>query len=323
LRVSIALATYNGAAYLSAQLQSFVEQERMPDELVVSDDCSTDDTVDLLREFSKSAPFEVKILLNNNRLGYVGNFNRALGSTSGDMVFLSDQDDVWLSQKIHKVIEFSRDKKEVLLFMNDAEIVDCLLSKTGLSKLGQLLSAGYPSNAFVMGCCCAIRRDLLDLCLPIPAGFSGHDSWIVAFAYGLNSVCVLEEVLQLYRRHDSNESTMLANRTKRVGRLERFKLQIENAMSNQSGFLARYEIEKIEELYFGCRRSYGRIDGKYDTSMVNFQSELESQLQMLRYRYDLRRQPIHIRLYRAVFFLASGSYGRVSGIRSFIRDLMG
>lgn len=323
LRVSIALATYNGATYLPAQLQSYIEQERRPDELVVSDDCSTDDTRLLLVEFAKDAPFEVKILHNTDRLGYAGNFNRALQNTSGDIVFLSDQDDVWFSQKICKVIEFAKIRKTVLLFMNDAEIVNNYLSKTGLSKLGQLRSAGYPSSGFVMGCCCAIRRDLLKLCLPVPEGFSGHDNWIVGFANGLRSVFVLDEVLQLYRRHDSNESTILANRTRRVGKLERFKLQIEKARSDKSRILAMSEIEKVEEMYSGCKRSYGRIGGKYDAKVSQFQSELESQLQMLRYRYDLRLGPIHIRFYKAALYWARGSYGRASGARSFFRDLMG
>ena len=323
MKVSIALATYNGAAYLSDQLQSYVNQDRMPDELVVSDDCSTDDTGSLLSQFAEKAPFEVKILHNTERLGYAGNFNRALGNTSGDIVFLSDQDDVWFCRKISKVVEVAEQKQQTLLFMNDAEIVTEDLSRTGLSKLGQLQSAGYPSSAFVMGCCCAVRRDLLELCLPIPVGFRGHDNWIVGFGNGLASVFVLDEVLQLYRRHDLNESTILVNRTERVGRLQRLKQQIEVARSDKSRDRARSEIEKFEEMYLGCKRSYGRLDGKYDSSIVQFQSELESQLQMLRYRYNLRLEPIYKRFAKAALYWAGGNYGRAAGFRSFLRDLMG
>jgi len=323
LKVSVALATYNGASYLPAQLRSFVEQDRLPDELVVSDDCSTDDTCRLLANFAKDAPFEVKILDNTDRAGHVGNFNRALQNVSGDIVFLSDQDDFWLPQKICKVVELANAKQDVLLFMNDAELVNKDLSKTGLSKLGQLRSAGYPSSAFVMGCCCAIHRDLLELCLPVPVGFGGHDNWIVGFANGLRSVCILEEVLQLYRRHDLNESTILANRTRRVGKLDRVRLQIEKARSDNSRNLAKFEIASSEEMYFACNRSYGRAGGKYDPMVSRFQFELESRLQMLRYRYDLRLRPMHTRFFKGARYWASGSYGRASGVRSFFRDLIG
>lgn len=99
MQVSVAMASYNGAKYLQAQLQSLVEQERQPDELVVSDDASTDTTRDLLCAFAGAAPFRVALYRNAAQGGYGKNFARALSLCGGDLVFLCDQDDVWFPEK--------------------------------------------------------------------------------------------------------------------------------------------------------------------------------------------------------------------------------
>ena len=93
MRVTIALATYNGERYLQEQLDSFLAQTRLPDELIVVDDKSTDGTLNILRQFADSAPFSVRWFQNDNNLGYCGNFNQVLLRVDSDIVFLSDQDD--------------------------------------------------------------------------------------------------------------------------------------------------------------------------------------------------------------------------------------
>jgi glycosyltransferase involved in cell wall biosynthesis len=100
LRLSIALATYNGEPYLAEQLESFATQRRRPDELVVCDDASTDATAAIVERFSYAAPFAVRLEVNATRLGCAGNFARALSLCTGDVLFLSDQDDVWLADKL-------------------------------------------------------------------------------------------------------------------------------------------------------------------------------------------------------------------------------
>ena len=120
MKISIAMATYNGARYLRAQLQSFVDQTRQPDELIIKDDCSTDGTETIVREFGKTAPFKVEFHRNQQNLGYCGNFNAALMRATGDLVFLSDQDDVWFPEKIEHMIGVAERHPEALVVMNDA-----------------------------------------------------------------------------------------------------------------------------------------------------------------------------------------------------------
>ena len=103
MKVSIALATYNGAKYLKQQLDSFQAQTCLPDELVVCDDCSKDNTVEILEEFKETASFIVIIIQNESNLGYTGNFEKAISLCSGNLIFISDQDDVWFNNKIETI----------------------------------------------------------------------------------------------------------------------------------------------------------------------------------------------------------------------------
>src|ERR1700751_1590888 len=95
MRVSIALAVYNGERFIAEQLESLANQTRLPDELIVSDDASTDQTVELIREFAARASFPVRLLLNDENVGCTRNFDRALRECNGDIIFLCDHDDVW------------------------------------------------------------------------------------------------------------------------------------------------------------------------------------------------------------------------------------
>ena len=95
MKISIAMTAFNGAKYINEQLNSFASQTRLPDEVVVCDDISSDDTFEILDNFARSAPFKMIVVRNNKNLGYTKNFEKALSLCSGDLIFLSDQDDIW------------------------------------------------------------------------------------------------------------------------------------------------------------------------------------------------------------------------------------
>ncbi|HUA36732.1 MAG TPA: glycosyltransferase, partial [Candidatus Binataceae bacterium] len=99
-RISIAMAVCNGERFVREQLESFSRQTRLPDELIVSDDASTDDSIEIVRSFAATAPFTVRVLANQKNLGCSKNFERAIQACTGDLIFLSDWDDVWLPNKI-------------------------------------------------------------------------------------------------------------------------------------------------------------------------------------------------------------------------------
>src|SRR5690349_6024675 len=124
LSLSIALASYNGGRYIREQLDSIARQTRLPDELVISDDASTDSTPEIIEEFARSAPFPVHFLKNSERLGAIGNFEAAIRACKGTIIFLCDQDDVWYPEKVALMEECFIDHPEAGAVFSDGDVVD-------------------------------------------------------------------------------------------------------------------------------------------------------------------------------------------------------
>src|SRR5262245_33463585 len=130
-KISIALCTYNGAKFLSSQLESYLVQTQMPDEVVVCDDRSNDQTVEILKAFAERAPFSVRVLVNDQNLGSTKNFEKAISLCSGEFIFLSDQDDIWNPDKIEKMTAPFENDPDVGLVFSDVELVDESLTFEG------------------------------------------------------------------------------------------------------------------------------------------------------------------------------------------------
>lgn len=209
MKLSIAMATYNGAQYLEEQLDSFLAQSRLPSELVVSDDRSSDMTIEILERFKSRAPFPVRISQNEVNLGHEINFSKAIDLCEGEIIFLSDQDDVWLPSKLAVVEGIFIKENWALLVINDAEITNGTMQPTGRTVFGQTKAAGVlgdDGKSLTLGCATAFRSELRSLISPVPALEYGHDSWIHDFTHMVGGRYVLEETLQLYRRHGGNAS---------------------------------------------------------------------------------------------------------------------
>ena len=202
MKISIAMATYNGANYLQEQLDSFVAQSRLPDELVVCDDASSDETIAILTRFAQAAPFIVIIVGNEKNLGYVKNFEKVISLCSGDYIFLSDQDDVWFSNKLEVVLRHF-EKSAAQLVINDIA-VSCSVTGSQVSTLNKLKKNKVSQDWYVNGCATAITKEYKKMILPFPESVTQHDVWINHLARYLGIRSVLSQVLQIYRRHESN-----------------------------------------------------------------------------------------------------------------------
>jgi glycosyltransferase involved in cell wall biosynthesis len=213
---SVAMCTYNGARYLGEQLESLAAQTRLPDELVLFDDGSVDDTVALIEKFAVSSPFAVRLEVNKVNLGSTRNFEKAIRECKGDVIALADQDDVWLPQKLETLdAEFQR-SPDVGLVFSDAEVVD-----DNLRPLGERLwnSVGFDETRrhklktdrrmevllpgwTVTGATLAFRSKFRPLVVPIPDDLPViHDGWIAAVVGAVADVAFIEEPLVLYRQH--------------------------------------------------------------------------------------------------------------------------
>lgn len=212
-RVSIALATYNGAVYLPEMLDSYAQQTHPPMEIVVSDDHSKDGTLDVLSSYQPRLPL---LVCTNPGKGIVANFENAIRGCTGDYVALSDQDDVWLDHKIEKllvgmrVLETFFGAQTPILVFSDLEIVDQTLETISpsffASSIKKPMTRGlqpYLLGNHVPGCTFLFNRALLDRAMPL-TGVMTHDWWLILVALGLGKVGYVDRPLIKYRQHGSN-----------------------------------------------------------------------------------------------------------------------
>lgn len=203
LRLSVCLATYNGALFLAEQLASIVSQLEDGDEVVLADDGSTDTTLAIAAAF----PRFVRVVATERVGGVVLNFERVLAAASGDAMVLCDQDDVWLPGRV-ATLRSALTRCDLVVL--NGEVVDAGLARRGQTVFESVgmksgFWANFSKNSFI-GCCMAFRRELRDRVLPFPTGVPWHDWYIGLVAEWIGSVERIDEITLLYRRHGSNFS---------------------------------------------------------------------------------------------------------------------
>lgn len=219
MTISIAMATYNGAKYLQAQLDSFTSQTRLPDELIVCDDVSTDETLDILQKFLYSAPFKVVVFQNESNLGYTKNFEKAISLCTGDIIFLSDQDDVWFDNKLKTIEDIFLKAHDILVVINDQEITNEFLFTSGNTIYSNVHALGFNESWLGVGCATSFRSEFKNILIPFPENLIPHDTWIHRLALSFVVRRVIPDVLQQYRRHSDNSSSAIGGGIKKENML--------------------------------------------------------------------------------------------------------
>ncbi len=233
--ISIAMTTYNGEKYLRYQLDSIYNQTFRDFEVIVCDDCSTDSTVSILDEYKKS--FGLSYFINNNRLGFVKNFEKVIGMCTGEYIALCDQDDIWLPEKLQVLLNNIADHSlccsdAIIIDSNENIISDSVYSHSGIKfykeeQFNYLIYANY-----VIGCTMLFKRDLLNYIIPFPINTTYHDWWIAIVASLKDEIIFLNKPLIKYRSHGDNQSpTAMSARYNTIVR----KIN-EVLVNNQSGY---------------------------------------------------------------------------------------
>ncbi|WP_431279771.1 glycosyltransferase family 2 protein [Leifsonia poae] len=221
LRVSVALCTFNGARFVRQQVESILAQRPGPAQLVVSDDGSRDDTLEIVRDVAgsqRAAAVEVVVLAGEQPVGVTRNFQRAVTAADGDLIALSDQDDVWHEGRLERIAARFADDPALLLVHTDADLVDSTGRRLGRTLFESLEispdefaaeESGRAFDAFIRrnlatGATVVFRRELLMAALPFPDGWV-HDEWLAAVAAATGRVDVLREATIDYRQHESNQ----------------------------------------------------------------------------------------------------------------------
>lgn len=217
-KISIAMAVYNGECFIRDQLDSFLRQTRCPDELVVSDNASIDSTVNIVHDFAKHAPFPVRVLINERNLGVTKNFERAIRECTGDVIFLSDCDDVWYTRKIAVMREALARWPQAGAAICEADFVDeelCPITTRSFWALRELayrpwvrrgsFAQGKCFNHYLVptGNCLAFRAQFRSLIIPLPEceefRHGGHDyfiAWVIACS-GAAGIIPVREIARL------------------------------------------------------------------------------------------------------------------------------
>ena len=316
---SVALCTYNGEKYLRQQLESLVCQTKLPNELVVCDDGSTDGTVKILEEFKKKSPFELRIYVNNKNLGPSKNFEKAIRLCKGDIIFLCDQDDIWLPYKLEKIENIFKVRSDIGYIFSDALVVNENMVSKGYTMWNRLNFTKKEIEKFnkglqlpillkhnvVTGATLAIKKDVVKHFLPIPRIWI-HDAWI-ALSLSCTDIrgYALQDNLIKYRQHPrqviGGEKISLFKKIK--------QLSIQNLKDIEDGYL---KFSKTEELY--------GLSKKCKNNNRKFLIEKIEHLNMRMVSYHSK--PIKASLIILREFLM-GRYNRYSnGAHSAIKDLI-
>ena|SRR5579864_1797359 len=258
---SVAMCTYNGARYLREQLESVASQRLLPDEMVICDDDSSDETVQMLREFAGRAPFLVRLFVNDITLGATKNFEKAIGLCQMPIIVLCDQDDVWHPDKLECIDRVFRERPRSAAVFSDAELIgddSHLLQGTlwesfsftpheqNLFNYGRGLQV-LLKHRTVTGATMAFRQEYRDLVVPIPANHV-HDSWISFLLASVSEIALIERPTIRYRRHAKQVCGLRQRETLR----EEF---VSSLRADRSSYLP--EVAQLEEV---CTRLVERSD---------------------------------------------------------------
>lgn len=217
-RVSVALCTYNGAVFLEEQLASMLAQTVLPGEIVVSDDGSTDATSAIVERFAAESSVPVRVLRNPSPLGVTKNFEGAIRATTGSLIVLSDQDDVWRPDRVERALAAFDARPELQMVCSDARLVGADGVSLGTTLFASLSIGPHErdgiraGDAFgvllrrnlVTGATAMLRREVLDAAVPFPAPWV-HDEWLAIVAASRGPIELLDEPLVDYRQHGANQ----------------------------------------------------------------------------------------------------------------------
>lgn len=206
---SVAMASYNGMPYIKEQTESILSQIGADDELVISDNGSTDGTAGFLEERALADP-RIRLFRFDGAKGVVPNFENALRQCRGTILFLSDQDDVWLPGHIDRMASLFEEDSGLMAVQANAEWIDGEGNRLGTDFFGYRRSGpgimkNFCKNTW-QGCNMAFRRTVLDVALPFPNKIPMHDMWIGILSEITGRVLFLPDILSMYRRHDGNVS---------------------------------------------------------------------------------------------------------------------
>lgn len=281
MRCSVAMTTYNGRDYVERQLDSIRTQTILPDEVLISDDGSTDGTVEFVRNYIEKNNLKNWIIWQNEQnLGWKANFRKVLGACEGDLIFLCDQDDIWLPEKIEDMKRIMEIHAEILLLISNYTVrydhSDENIRTAGISDSDGTLEfydlKKHHLDIMRPGCTYCARKGLIRQMLAHDIPDAGHDAMLWRYAIIQDGLYLYRKPLIIFCRHEGNATTSTADLTLK-GHVNQLNWLIENGMFF-SRYLKRrhyfYDNEKYLEKYtdFLKERKQHLINGSIPKMML-------------------------------------------------------
>ena len=216
-KISVALCTYNAEKYLTKLLTSILHQTKLPTEIVVCDDASTDTTKQILQEFSIAHPTLFKLHFNDNNLGYIKNFEKCIALCNEQFIAIADHDDIWLPNKLEVLVDKIKDG--MLVYSNsqfmqeDGQLVNRTLT-TQYNFIDKPSPKAFLFSNCVWGHTCMIRKDLIKYAFPIPAN-APYDIWIAFVASNVGTISYADEILTYWRQHANSYTSNYLKKSKK------------------------------------------------------------------------------------------------------------
>lgn len=246
-KISIALCTYNGERYIAEQLESLINQTRQPDEIIICDDQSKDNTVIVAKRVLNSWQGKWKIIVNDKNLGYKKNFQKAISLCSGEFIFLSDQDDVWDKRKLEIILDAFHNHPDAIMVFHDAELVNENLQSIYPSLWATMgfdyrqfrnnVYGRFMKGNVVQGAACAFKRKLFDIAQPFPAD-AIHYEWLALNAIPNGGIYPVNEKLLKYRQTGHNEIGAVSENV--LGKIRKWSKNIHERIKFHREELLRY-----------------------------------------------------------------------------------
>ena len=249
MKVSVVMATYNGEKYIEKQLDSIIGQSRKPDEIVIADDCSKDKTIEIINNYADQH-HDISWVINRNdcNSGYIKNFLSAINASSGEIIVLSDQDDIWSNDKISIIEQYFERYQDMISLHMDYSIIDTngkivrereikykkSIQKVTIDKFLKRLNYCGMSSSF--------RRDIMNYINLIDVNkLPTHDWTIHAIAVLMEGMYVSNKVVSFRRAHGDNVALKLDEKTKRNG----IKQRLETVQNYRDYFSLLEEMNSI------------------------------------------------------------------------------
>ncbi|MGH9355864.1 MAG: glycosyltransferase family 2 protein [Terriglobia bacterium] len=324
LKVSVAMCTYNGEAFIEQQLDSIARQTRPPDELIISDDGSSDRTMEIAQRVAAGCKFPVRIFRNARNLGHIKNFENAIAATTGDIILMSDFDDVWFPERVSMTIPYFLESSCPTLVYCDAQITDEVLRPVGASlfKRRQSMQLGVRPTADQIGRglgfnapMIAFHRDLKPFILPFSNQWA-HDHWIGFIAHAVGEVNWIDQPLLYYRRYGQNVG---GDPDLDGGLLHRWRVAAKKSELNQYAHRIRrfdHMLKRLQEIKSSGTPlpPHNRLD--------ELIKECGDCLRFARVRENMKKRPRIARIPAALLSLTRGDYRRhAHGAKSFAQDV--